>query len=268
MFEIQKLSYSIRTKNILRNISFSLSPGDFSGLLGPNGSGKTTVIRALSGVADYEGSIFLNGKDLKSYSRKEAAKVIAVVPQEAHFAFPFSAHEIVLMGRMPHQKHFAFDSKEDLAIAQKAMELTDCAQFADRAMDTLSGGEKQRVLLARALTQKPKILLLDEPASHLDLAHQQSLFKLLKKLNEEEGITILCVVHDLNIASLCCKKLLFLKEGELKVQGTVAEVANARTIRDIFGTDFRQITDENGHAYFFPPALLESLFLPPSCCIF
>lgn len=235
MLDIQHLSYSIGEKKILRNVSFTLLSGEFVGLLGPNGSGKTTVIRALSGVAEpFDGTIWLEGKNLKSISRKERAQIIAVVPQEAHFAFPFSVREIVLMGRAPHQKQFAFDSAEDVAIAKQAMEMTDCLQFEGRTIDTLSGGEKQRVLLARALAQKPKILLLDEPASHLDLAHQQSLFELLKKLHQE-GMTLLCVFHDINLAALCCQRLLFLKEGELKIQGGVKETARSEVILDIFG---------------------------------
>src|SRR3989338_3716825 len=137
MLKMNQLSTSIDGKKILKDVSFTLSSGDFVGLLGPNGSGKTTVIRALSGVAEpYEGTIWLNGKDLKSISRKERAQVIAVVPQEAHFAFPFSVREIVLMGRAPHQKQFAFDSAEDVALARQAMEMTDCMQFEDRSIDT------------------------------------------------------------------------------------------------------------------------------------
>ncbi|MDO8520330.1 MAG: ABC transporter ATP-binding protein, partial [Deltaproteobacteria bacterium] len=145
MLQISQLSYSIDGKKILSDISFTLSEGDFAGLMGPNGSGKTTVIRALSGVIrGYDGVLSLSGRDLKTYPRKEAARLIAVVPQEAHFPFPFTVREIVLMGRAPHQKQWAFDSIEDVKIASLAMDEADCAQFAERAIDTLSGGEKQR----------------------------------------------------------------------------------------------------------------------------
>lgn len=252
MLATKNLSYAIAGKQILKNISFEIEEGQFVGLLGPNGSGKTTLIRILSGIyRNYDGTASLKLLHLNRLPPRGLAQSIAVVPQEADFAFPFSALEIVLMGRSPFQKHFAFNSVADHQIARAAMEKTDCWQFAARPMDTLSGGEKQRVLLARALAQKPRILLLDEPASHLDFKHQRTLFSLLKNLNCEQKITIVCVVHDLNIASLYFDQLLLLKEGLLSIFGKTDEVLNRENIKKIFDIDFSEINHE-GRRFFYP----------------
>lgn len=253
MIETKNLSYSINGKKILDNVSFQIDRGDFVALLGPNGSGKTTLIKILSGVyRDYSGAANLNLMRIRQMRPRGIAQFVAVVPQEAHFAFPFTALEVVLMGRHPFQKNFSFDSAEDLQIAQRAMERTDCRQFADRKVSTLSGGEKQRVLLARALAQKPCFLLLDEPASHLDLKHQGDLFGLLVDLNRSDGIAVLCVVHDLNFASLYSKRLLCLKEGGLVVEGETREVMTEENMRQTFGVPCRKLTSPDGNSYFFP----------------
>ncbi|MBI2339510.1 MAG: ABC transporter ATP-binding protein [Deltaproteobacteria bacterium] len=253
MLEAKQLTYCINGKKILADVSFQIERGDFVALLGPNGSGKTTLIKILSGVLrGYTGSANLNLMHINRMTHRGIAQFVAVVPQEAHFVFPFTALEVVLMGRQAFQKSFSFDSAEDLQIARRAMERTDCRQFADRKISTLSGGEKQRVLLARALAQKPRFLLLDEPASHLDLKHQLHLFHLLRDLNTSDGIAVLCVVHDLNLASLYAKRLLCLKEGGLVAQGETAEVMTTDRIREIFGVSCRTLISPDGNSYFFP----------------
>lgn len=253
MLATKNLFYSIQGRPILKDISCEIHRGDFVGLLGPNGSGKTTLLKILSGVyKGYQGEALLNLMYIDQMKPRGLAKTVAVVPQEAHFAFPFTALEIVLMGRYPYQKGFSFESEVDLQIARVSMEKTDCWQFAEREIDTLSGGEKQRVLLARALAQKPKILLLDEPASHLDLKHQEDLFRLLTELHQTEQLTLLCVIHDMNRAALHCNRLFFLKGGELVLQGAVAEVMSSENIQNIFDVQLKQVTTPEGHTLFFP----------------
>lgn len=252
MLEIINLSYSISGKTILKDVSFEIKKGEFIGLLGPNGSGKTTLIKILSGVyRNYQGKANLNLIPIKNLRPKGLAQVVATVPQECEFPFSFSALEIVLMGRFPHKKNFSFDSLEDYQLAKVMMQKTDCWQFAGRVMNSLSGGEKQRVLLARALVSQPKILLLDEPASHLDLKHQQELFNLLKNLHQE-GITILCVVHDLNIASLYFDKLVFLKEGKALVAGNNKDVLTPQTIREVFDVGYQVMVGQGEKRFFVP----------------
>lgn len=253
MFEIRNLYYSVAEKPILRNISFGVAEGEFIGLLGPNGAGKTTLLRILSGtLRDYEGIATYKLLNINQLSPKSLARSIAVVPQETYFAFSHTVIEVVLMGRSPFQRHFAFESKEDIQIARAAMERTDCWQFANRTIDTLSGGEKQRVLLARALTQNPKVLLLDEPASHLDLKHQQSLFRLLKEINKKDGVTIICVAHDLNTALTYYNRLLLLKDGELLFQGETKDVMNEKNIEKVFDIVPKKVVTGEGSFFFFP----------------
>lgn len=226
------------------------------GLLGPNGSGKTTLLRILSGVyRDYQGAANLNLMPVKNLSYRGLAQFIAVLPQEAFFPFSFLALEVVLMGRTPFKTRFSFDSETDLQIARVCMERTDCWQFAHRDINTLSGGEKQRVLMARALAQQPKILLLDEPASHLDLKHQTELYNLLTDLNQNDGLTILCVVHDLNVASRYFERLLFLKNGQLLLQGETPLVMTEENLQNIFDVSCSKISSSDGDVYFFPKGL-------------
>ncbi len=241
MLQTNNLSYFINGRRILDHVSFQINSGEFVGLMGPNGSGKTTLIKILSGaIRNYEGSATLHLLHINRLKPRGLSQTLAVVPQEAHFAFPFTCLEVVLMGRHPFQKSFSFDSESDTQIAKRAMQKTDCWQFADRTLQTLSGGEKQRVLLARALSQKPKILLLDEPASHLDLKHQEALFGLLTELHQSERLTILCVIHDLKSASEYPERLLLLREGRLAIQGVTREVLTEENIRQVFDVSMKK----------------------------
>lgn len=253
MLQTKNLSYSIKNQKILDDVSFTIERGEFSALLGPNGSGKTTLIKILSGVIrQYQGVATLHGLYINGLTPKGLAKTVAVVPQEANFIFPIKALEVVLMGRHPHQKGFAFDSLEDHQIAKSAMMKTDCWQFSARNIQTLSGGERQRVLLARALAQKPDILLLDEPANHLDLKHQKDLYELLDVLNKKEGVTILCVMHDLNWASRYARQVLLLKNGRVMANGSPRDVLNSANIASVFDVACTPLASPDGIAYFAP----------------
>ncbi|HBF11987.1 MAG TPA: ABC transporter [Deltaproteobacteria bacterium] len=251
MLELKSVSFSIKNKQILSDIDFKIEKGDFVGLVGPNGSGKTTLLKILSGVlSHYQGSVNLDLVPIKALKPKALAQFVAMVPQENNLPYPFTALEIVMMGRFPYKKMFDFDSTEDFQVARRAMEKTDCWALAHRNIDTLSGGEKQRLFLARALAQKTKILLLDEPANHLDLKHQKEFFALLTQLSRDEKLTIICVVHDLNLASLHCQKMAFLKEGRLLSFGPTSQILNPKTIKGVFDVGCQELKTPEGHSQF------------------
>jgi len=209
----------------LSEINLSLQKGSFAGIIGPNGSGKTTLFRGIANtLPTLKGKISLKGRDLHSFSLKDRARNIAIVSQ-----FPdtdrMSLEDYVLMGRMPYHSRFQFfETKEDIAIAKRYMQVTDVLGLKDNLMTELSGGEQQRAAIARALTQEPELLLLDEPTSHLDITHQVKTLDLLRRLNNEMGLTVLMIIHDLNLASEYCDQLILFKDGEVFTQGSPEEV--------------------------------------------
>lgn len=195
----------------------------------------------------------LCGRPISSYKSAELAKLVAVVPQSSNITFPFSAFEVVLMGRTPYQKTFGFETKRDVEIAENAMRMTDTWQFAGRPIQELSGGERQRVIIARALAQEAEILLLDEPTSSLDIRHQQEIMRLLKKLNSERSITIVSAIHDINLALLYCKDIMLLKDGSVFKIGAASEVVTYSNLKDVFETEvYVGINDLNGKPYYLP----------------
>jgi iron complex transport system ATP-binding protein len=239
LFELQNISFSyLAGIPTLRDISLTVSPGEFLSIVGPNGSGKSTLLKALDGLCTpQKGSIFLSGRDLSGYSRKELAKLVAVVPQEHAVQFPFTAFELVLMGRAPHSMGSAFESHTDYEIARAAMEKTDIAHLAGKPLEMLSGGERQRVFLARAFAQQTPIILLDEPNAHLDIAHQIELFGLMKQMNRDHGVTVIAASHDLNLAASYSDRIAMLLCGGLVAIGRPADVLTAPRIKEVFQTD-------------------------------
>jgi iron complex transport system ATP-binding protein len=222
----------------VRNFCLSVREGEIFGLLGPNGSGKSTLVRLLSGVlAPDQGHIRFAGKELTSYSREALARRIAVVPQETQVASPFSVLEVVLMGRFPHHNRFGFESKTDIALARHVMKLTRIEELERRATHELSGGERQRVMLARALAQTPQVLLLDEPTAFLDIKHQVETYDLIKNLSRQEGLTIVSILHDLNLAALYCDRLALLKSGEMFRAGAPEEVLTYANVKAVYETE-------------------------------
>ena len=222
---------------ILKDVTFSIDPRDFIGIIGPNGSGKSTLLRTATKVLEpFKGEVYLEKKKLKEISLKEMARLAAVVPQDTLFMFPFKVLDVVLMGRIPYISRLGFESKEDLRIAFEALERVDAIHLRDRFIDELSGGERQRVVIAKALAQKPKILFLDEPTTHLDISHQIEIFSLLKKLNKESGLSVVAILHDLNLASLYCDRLILLSEGRIKKYGTPLEVLDYKIIEEVYKT--------------------------------
>ena len=222
----------------LDNINFSVREGEFIGILGPNGSGKTTALRAISRTLKPRvGTIFLDDENIYDIENREVAKNVAVVPQESISTFDFTTLDIVLMGRNPYIDRFRQESKEDLAIAKRVMELTNTWSFAERPVNELSGGEKQRVIIARALTQEPKILLLDEPTSHLDISNQLEIMDLIKRLCETKKLLIIAVFHDFNLAARYCDSIILLKEGKIVAVGKSDETLTSENVRKVFNVD-------------------------------
>lgn len=252
--QLKNLSYSIGGQKILDDISATIQSGGITGLIGPNGSGKTTLIKILSGVLhDYSGGATIDLLEIGRLKARGLAQKVAVVPQESHFSFPFTSFQVVLMGRYPHQNGHYFESVEDLQIARGAMKKTDCLHLAGRNIQTLSGGEKQRVLLARALAKKSKILLLDEPAAHLDLKHQQGLYRLLNDLQQTEKVTIIAVMHDLNAVARYCQDVLFLKKGRLILHGKTSVMMTLDHLEEVFDVSLETFHPPDGKFFFMTP---------------
>ncbi len=232
--KIENVECTYGTTRILKNISFEIKPGDFVGLIGPNGSGKTTLLKSISRVLKPRvGIVLLDGKDVYTLKAKEVAKKVGVVPQETPIPFQFTALEIVLMGRTPHLGWLESEKERDYEIARTAMKIANCLHLSDRIFAELSGGEKQRVLIARALAQEPKVLLLDEPTAHLDINYQEEILNLLKRLSGEK-LTILAVFHDLNLAARYCDSLILLNQGEIEAIGTPEEVLTPENIKRVY----------------------------------
>jgi iron complex transport system ATP-binding protein len=222
---------------VVRDVSLTVRPGEFLSLVGPNGSGKTTLLRLLDRIfIPNRGTILLGDQPFAKFSRRAIARRIAFVPQDNSIQFPFTVAEIVLMGRSPHTGGMAFENAHDRDVAAEMMRLTDIAGFADQPITNLSGGERQRVFIARALAQQPEIILLDEPNAHLDIAHQVEMFRIIKRLNTESGLTVLSVSHDLNLAAAYSDRIAMMVGGRLAALGPPAEVLTGDLIREVFRT--------------------------------
>jgi len=236
ILEVADLEVSLSETKILRKLDFSLAKGEFLGIVGPNGSGKTTLLRTLSGVIIPEkGRIHLEGRDLAKMRRREIARLIAVVPQNTFIGFPFTALEVVLMGRNPYLGRFEREDREDREKAQETMELTSTWHFKNRQVTELSGGELQRIVIARALAQSPKLLFLDEPTAHLDINHEFEILSLLTLLNQQTRLTLIFVTHNLNLAARYCRRLILLKNGRVLARGATEEVLTSENIRRLYG---------------------------------
>jgi len=223
---------------VLDDVSLSVRRGAIVGLLGPNGSGKTTLLRILGGTLKAaRGGVALDGRPLASLSRLDLARRIAVVPQETHATFDFTALEIVLMGRYPHLGAFQLEGADDIRIARESLQATGTAAFEARAFATLSGGEKQRVVIAGALAQASDVLLLDEPTASLDVGYQFDIVDLLLRLNTERGTTMVVSTHDLNLAAALCGELVMIRHGRVLASGATADVLTPANVRALYGVD-------------------------------
>jgi iron complex transport system ATP-binding protein len=238
MIEVNAISFRYHEDWVLEDISFQVERGEFVGVIGPNGSGKTTLLKILYRLlSPQKGEILLELVPMKKMSRSDIGKRIAVVAQETHILFPFNVLEMVLMGRSPYMGHLMFESEKDVEIAKKAMEWTKILPFSERSMDELSGGERKRVFIARALAQEPEVILLDEPTANLDIHHQVDFLDLILTLNRERGLTIVMASHDMNIASEFCDRLILLQKGKIYKIGTPAEVITKENIEQVYGCE-------------------------------
>ena len=210
---------------VLNEISFSVKKGEFIGIIGPNGAGKTTLLKTLSHIIrPLGGKVLLKGKDIHLLSSLLLARECAMVGQDLLSLFSFTVEEIVLMGRNPYLGLFKQERKEDVEIVNMALKRTDMSMLKDRPIDELSAGERQRALIAKALVQQPQLLLLDEPTAHLDIGYQTDILDLIRLLNRDSELTVICVLHDLNLASQYCDKLLLLDKGKIAGFGPPAEI--------------------------------------------
>lgn len=236
---VDKLSFSFGEKRVLNDISLEIPDGEFFGLMGPNGSGKTTLLRCVTNFLQPKGdSVKIDGKSLNGFSAMELARTFAVVPQSSATDFTFTAYDIVMMGRMPHiESRFSGATRADASVVKKAMERTDTWRFASRPFFGLSGGERQRVIVARAIAQQPKALLLDEPTVYLDINGQFEVMDLIKKLNKSEGISVIAVLHDVNLAARYCDRIALLSHGRLEAIGPPKDVLTPETIQSVYGVD-------------------------------
>lgn len=235
-FAVENLSYAYGSQLVLQNLTFSVQQGEMFIVIGPNGAGKTTLIKLMAGISKLQtGRIEILQTPIDSYSQKRLAKTLAYVPQGLPVGFPFTVAETVLLGRAPHQKVLGLASQNDLDIAQQAMQITQVAHLARRKLDQLSGGEQQRVLIARAICQQPHVILLDEPTASLDLSHQIRIMDLMEKLKTEKGVTVVMVSHDVNLAAMYGDRLLMLKAGEIVSIGSPNEVLNFKTLENTYG---------------------------------
>ncbi len=233
---VQNVSFAYDSVDALSNTSFEANEGQIVGIIGPNGSGKTTMLKCINRVLRPKiGTVFIDGKDLKALPRKKIAQEVGVVPQNNEIRFPFSVIDVVMMGRAPALKTFERETNDDVAIVKEAMRRTNVIDLADREIDQVSGGERQRVIIARALAQVPKVLLLDEPTLHLDVNHQLEVLDLVKDLTRQEHLIVIMVSHDLDLAARYSDRLIMLSNGNIKAAGEVESVLTPDNLDAVFG---------------------------------
>jgi iron complex transport system ATP-binding protein len=236
--ETRAVGFRYGGETALEDVSLRVEPGEVVGLLGPNGSGKSTLVKILSGIlSPCEGSARVDGVEVRAVRRRDLASKLAVVPQETSFAFPFTVLQTVLMGRHPHLAGLAFETQQDVDLARAALERCGAAHLEDRTIQELSSGERQRVVFARALAQEPRALLLDEPASFLDIRHQTELYDLVRELATTDGTAVLTVLHDLNLAAEYCDRIYLLRQGRVAAAGKTDEVLTYANLTSVFETE-------------------------------
>lgn len=232
---VENLSHAYGTSQVLKDISIDFNRDNFITIVGPNGSGKTTFIKKLlRNFSLSRKTIFLDQRDLLDYSLKSLAKKVASVPQHTDIRYDFSVEDIVMMGRTPYIERFKGETLEDQRIVRRVLEETDLLSLKDRSFLTLSGGEKQRVIIARALAQEPEVLILDEPINHLDISHKVKIMQLIKRLSVEKDIVVITILHDLNFSLKYSNRCVLLKDGEVFESGHPMDVLTKTNISDVY----------------------------------
>jgi len=241
---IHSVSFGYGDRAILREISFTVGNGEIVGILGPNGAGKTTLLKCILRKERIgKGDIQILGKSLSEYGQQDLGRFISYVPQEIAFPFPYTVFEIVMMGRYPHHSPYDFETTQERDQIENVLHKTRTMEFADRPMSELSGGEKQRVLIARALAQEAPLMLLDEPTSNLDIRHTTQILALLFERRKETGHALLFVTHDLNLAARLADRIILLKNGEMLGSGPPQEILTSEKIRELYETPVRILQD-------------------------
>ena len=239
--KVDDLNITLEKNNILKDINIEVDNKEVVGIIGPNGSGKSTLLKCIYRVLKpNDGAILLDNIDMKDMSVKESSKRLAVLSQHNNYSFDFTVKDIVLMGRSPHKKFMERDNKDDYDIVNEALKKVDMFEFKDRSFQSLSGGEQQRVILARALAQQPQCLILDEPTNHLDIKYQLQLMRIVKGL----GIEVIAAIHDLNIAAMYCDKIYVLKDGEVIKYGKPKDILTQELIKYVYEVDSEVIVKE------------------------
>lgn len=236
-YSIRRLAFGYTPESpVIRGLDLEVGPGEFVAVIGPNGAGKSTLLKLMAGLLDgFRGEIELDGRSIGAYPNTELARKVAFVPQETHVVFPFTAAEIVRMGRLPFRTGFFFDASADADYVARAMERTETVDLRAKVFSDMSGGERQRVVLASALAQAPEVLLLDEPTVYLDIRHQLEFFRILTELHEREGTTVVAVTHDINLAARYAERMVVLAEGSVAADGRAADVLEPGVLHDVFG---------------------------------
>lgn len=237
LLKVDNLSGGYGRTTVVKDISFEIHKGEFLGIIGPNGSGKSTLLRLMSrALAPQKGDILFEGKDIHRMNLKKLYQKMAFVSQNFLAGPSFSVFEMVLLGRIPHLNRLQLETKKDFAAARQALVLTGTQEFKNKRVDELSSGERQRVMIAKALAQEPILLLLDEPTSNLDIGHQIQILDLLKMLNKKNNLTVVLVLHDLNLASEYCDRLILLDKGRVSRRGAPSEVLTYQNIEEVYKT--------------------------------
>lgn len=239
---LESITCGYGDRPVLQEFSLGVRRGEFLAIVGPNGSGKSTLVRTICrSLRPQAGGVLLDGQDVYRMRARNLARQMAVVAQETAVEFDFTVEEIVMLGRIPHLTPLRGETERDRAVVQQAMRMTNTAHLSDRLITRLSGGERQRVMVARALAQEPSLLLLDEPTAHLDIAHQVELLDLARRLNRVDGLTVVAVLHDLNLAAQYADRLLMLKDGRRWAEGSPSDVLTEGNVMAVYGSRVKVI---------------------------
>lgn len=245
IIKAQNISVSINEKEIVHGISLDIPEGKVTAIIGPNGCGKSTTLKALSRILPYKGSVTFKGQEMSTLSQREFAKCLAILTQSPQAPSDLTVNDLVEMGRFPHRGFLGRAGKDDKEHVEWALEQTGVKEMRYRLLNTLSGGERQRAWIAMALAQRPEVLLLDEPTTYLDICHQLEIMQLITRLNQELGLTVVMVVHDLNHAIMYADHVVVVKAGQLVTSGAPREIITADLLADVFRVKADEFTLSN-----------------------